>query len=97
MLRSLLIGFGFLTFSVVVAAVAENPFLIVEISGGAGAVGILLAMIFSGLLLSGDRLRANHAIKTREDRQFRNTWALYFALFAIPNVFAAIVVVSFSK
>ncbi|WP_232700103.1 DUF5316 domain-containing protein [Brevibacillus daliensis] len=97
MLRSLYTGFALLLFTVLLATIFNDIYLIVNISGGIGALSILLSMIFSGLLVSGDNLRANYAIETNEDRRNRSKWMLRFALFGLPNFIAVIIVVYFTK
>ena len=97
MLRSLYLGFALTLLSIIVAVFSDDIDLIVTISGGIGAISLLLAMIFSGSFLSGDNIRANFAIETKEDRRIRNNWTFRFALFAIPNLIAAIGVVYFTK
>ena len=94
MLRSLYTGIALLLFTVLIATIFNDIYLIVDISGGIGALSILLSMIFSGSLVSGDNLRANHPIETKEDRRNRSKWTFRFAL---PNIIAAIVVVYFTK
>ena len=51
---------------------------------GFGSVG--LAAIFSGALISGDRIRANNATESKEDNLKRNRWANHLFLFGLPNI-----------
>ncbi|GGH81171.1 hypothetical protein GCM10007096_18660 [Pullulanibacillus pueri] len=50
--------------------------------------GILIALcaILSGTLASGDRMRANYATETREDRLNRDKFTTKCFFMAIPNI-----------
>ncbi|GED33911.1 DUF5316 domain-containing protein [Brevibacillus centrosporus] len=97
MKRSLMIGFSILFFSIICSLITKNLSIAVVISGITGAISILLSAIFTGSLNSGDRLRANHAIETREDRRTRIKWAINMALIGGPNLLAAILILYFSR
>ncbi|MGN7472236.1 DUF5316 domain-containing protein [Brevibacillus sp. SAFN-007a] len=95
MKRSLRIGFSILVMSLFLSLVTNDFGWTVKLSGSAGVLCILLSAIFTGSFVSGDRMRANHAIETREDRQIRVKWARNMALIGLPNLLAAIVIVFF--
>jgi hypothetical protein len=64
------------------------------IPGGLGALLIGLSMIFSGSLVSGDRMRANFATESKEDRDNRVTGTFRLFLLGLPNFVVAIVLFS---
>jgi hypothetical protein len=55
-----------------------------------GGAAWLFGAVCSGALLSGDRIRANHATETAEDRKQRLKWAGRFFLIGLPFVVTAI-------
>lgn len=56
------------------------------ITGGIGFFFIGISIIFSGSLVSGDRMRANFATESVEDRRKRNNVTFRSALIGIPNI-----------
>lgn len=66
--------------------------LAMKISFGIGIVLLLLSMIFSGSLVSGDRIRANYHTSTTEDRTLRNKWTLHLLIMAVPFLAAGIII-----
>ncbi len=57
-----------------------------------GIIGILfigISMVFSGSMVSGDRMRANFATESVEDRRNRNAVTFRLALIGIPNLVIA--------
>ncbi|MGY4795477.1 DUF5316 domain-containing protein [Lysinibacillus fusiformis] len=55
-----------------------------------GGIFIVSAMLMSGAIASGDRMRANLATETKEDRNERNHLMNNALLLAIPNIIVAI-------
>nr|WP_253264284.1 DUF5316 domain-containing protein [Brevibacillus sp. MCWH] len=55
-----------------------------------GGAAWLFSAVCSGALLSGDRIRANYATETAEDRKQRQKWAGRLFLFGLPFVVTAI-------
>lgn len=90
----LILGLIFLTGVIVSAFLTNNWPLIVYISGGLGAVTILLASIVSGALVSGDRIRINYLMENDDDRKIRLRWMINLVLFALPNVVGAVITFS---
>ncbi|WP_163581930.1 DUF5316 family protein [Gracilibacillus saliphilus] len=60
------------------------------ITGGIGIVFIGISMIFSGALLSGDRMRANYGTESTEDRKNRNTITIRTGVIGITNLIIAL-------
>lgn len=60
-----------------------------------GAICIILiglSMIFSGTMVSGDRMRANYATESSEDRNSRNKMIMGMTLIGSPNLILAIII-----
>lgn len=93
-MRFLGIGCGWLVFSALIGVILANRALFMELIGFAGFGCWLLGAIYSGALLSGDRIRANAATETVEDRRVRNRRAWQFFLIGLPNVLTAILILS---
>ncbi|MEW4970551.1 DUF5316 family protein [Bacillus stercoris] len=53
-----------------------------------------IAVLISGLAVSGDRQRANHYSETKENRQFRIKNTLNLIILAIPSVIVVIFLLS---
>jgi hypothetical protein len=51
--------------------------------------GIGLSLVFSGSMVNGDRMRANFAAETTEERQERTSTTARLALLGLPNVVVA--------
>ncbi|WP_334073093.1 DUF5316 domain-containing protein [Paenibacillus sp. A14] len=62
-----------------------------KVTGGIGIGAWLVAGIFTGSYINGDRSRANESIETPEDRAFRNKAAKVLFLFGIPFLIIALV------
>lgn len=62
------------------------------IPGTIGVILIGLSMITSGALVSGDRMRANFATETAQDRKKRNSITFRLALVGLPNLAMAFLI-----
>ncbi|MGE5454588.1 MAG: DUF5316 domain-containing protein, partial [Methylocystaceae bacterium] len=62
----------------------------IRLSSLAGVGGLILAMILSGSLKSGDGMRAMYAQEDKIDRELRTARVSWLAMFALPNIVAAI-------
>ncbi|CEG27060.1 DUF5316 domain-containing protein [Bacillus sp. B-jedd] len=58
--------------------------------GGIGLASILISAVFSGSMLSGDRIRANFLTESKDDRRERQRTMTQFALFGLPNLLGAV-------
>ncbi|MDP5275379.1 DUF5316 domain-containing protein [Chengkuizengella axinellae] len=54
-------------------------------------VFIVLAVITSGSAVSGDRMRANFAYETKEDRYSRMRWSKNLFLMSIPSLIVGVI------
>lgn len=64
--------------------------MVTTITSGIGFFFIGISFIFSGALVSGDRMRANFATESVEGRNQRNNASFRSALIAIPSFVVAI-------
>ncbi|MFJ8090662.1 DUF5316 domain-containing protein [Lysinibacillus sp. NPDC095746] len=67
------------------------------VSGAVGCIFIVISMIFSGSMVSGDRMRANIATETTEHRDERNKITLNSLCIALPNIIVAVLLYYLSK
>ncbi|MGE7674485.1 DUF5316 domain-containing protein [Lysinibacillus sp. NPDC094403] len=67
------------------------------VSGTVGCIFIVISMIFSGSLASGDRMRANFATESIENRDERNKITINSLYIALPNIIVAVLFYYFSK
>jgi len=67
------------------------------VSGAVGCIFIVISMIFSGSMVSGDRMRANIATETTEHRDERNKITLNSLYIALPNIIVAVLLYYLSK
>ncbi|MCL6428451.1 DUF5316 family protein [Bacillus subtilis] len=65
-----------------------------SIFGTVSIIIIGIAVLISGLAVSGDRQRANHYSETKENRQFRIKNTLNLIILAIPSVIVVIFLLS---
>jgi len=64
--------------------------MVTTITSGIGLFFIGISFIFSGVLVSGDRMRANLATESDEGRNKRNNVSFRSALIGIPSFVVAI-------
>lgn len=67
------------------------------VPGTVGCIFIVISMIFSGSMASGDRMRANFATESIENRDERNKITSNSLYIALPNLIVAILFYYFSK
>lgn len=60
------------------------------ITGVIGVVFIVLSMLFSGSMVSGDRMRANYSSESKEDRLERLETTKRLALIGFPNIIVSL-------
>jgi hypothetical protein len=93
-LKRLGIGTGIFCVLSLVGLIAGDVQLIITLTGGAALLMLALAVIFSGSLGSGDRIRASYGHEDKQERQRRNQWTSTLCLMAIPNILGAIILFS---
>ncbi|WP_421378023.1 DUF5316 domain-containing protein [Bacillus salacetis] len=67
----------------------ENAYYI---SAGIAVIFLGISIISSGAMVSGDRMRANFATESAEDRRARNGITFKSALIGLPNLGIAVLV-----
>ena len=60
------------------------------ITGVIGVVFIGLSMLFSGSMVSGDRMRANFSSESKEERRERLVSTKLLALIGLPNIIVSL-------
>jgi hypothetical protein len=90
------LGIGAVIFCIlgIAGLIADDAQLIVDLAGGVALVMLALAVVFSGSLGSGDRIRANYGHEDNKERQRRNQWTSSLLLMAIPNILGAVILFS---
>jgi len=94
-LKSLGIGIAVFCMLTLVGLIAGDVQLVINLTGGAALILLALAIIFSGSLGSGDRIRASYSHENSVERKRRNRLTSSLVLMSIPNVLGAIIVLSF--
>ena len=77
--------------SIIISLIMKDIYFAVSITSGIGLLLLFVALLLSGVFVSGDRMRANQASETKEARIERNNVALNSILIAIPNFAVAII------
>lgn len=85
------IGFILSLVGIIVSLVFWDLHMIPVITSSIGVVFLVATLIFSGTLVSGDRIRANYATEPEEERKSRNKMFTNSLLLAIPNFIVSIV------
>ncbi|MGP4042498.1 DUF5316 domain-containing protein [Gracilibacillus sp. D59] len=65
------------------------------ITAGIGFLFIGISMVFSGSMVSGDRMRANFATESDDDRRIRRSVTFRSGLIGIPNLVIALLIYYF--
>ncbi|MNN61461.1 hypothetical protein D3C81_1766960 [compost metagenome] len=61
-------------------------------TSGVGVFSLLLAGVFSGAIISGDRIRANNSIETPEDNKTRQKYSTVLFLAGVPFLLTSLVI-----
>ncbi|MFJ8460590.1 DUF5316 domain-containing protein [Lysinibacillus xylanilyticus] len=96
-LRYLLIGVFLSLFGVLISMIFWGMEKVYIVTGTVGCIFIGISMILSGSMVSGDRMRANFATETTDERDERNKITMNAFLIALPNIFVAILFYYLSK
>ncbi|MCM3782569.1 DUF5316 domain-containing protein [Neobacillus mesonae] len=64
---------------------------VIKISGGIGVAALVLALVMSGSLVSGDRYRGNYGKETTEERNERMGVSFGFIKFGVPSLVVYII------
>lgn len=91
-MRTLIIGLILGICSAVLVGLFGSWMVAMKIVGGVGIGSWLLAGVFSGAFISGDRTRANQHIESSEDRKLRNKYSSILFLFGLPFLIIALII-----
>jgi hypothetical protein len=69
-----------------IAFIMSDPKFLLKLTGWSAAITLGLAMIFSGALVSGDRMRANTYSEQAEDRKTRINLSGIMLYLSVPNL-----------
>ncbi|QGH34709.1 hypothetical protein GI584_11995 [Gracilibacillus salitolerans] len=94
-MRCFLIGIILSVIGVLISLIMWGIDKAYVITGGIGILFIGISMIFSGSMVNGNRMRANFATESAEDRRNRNSVTLHTALIGIPNIVIALLIYFF--
>jgi hypothetical protein len=89
-LKYLLFGIGLSLIGILISIFLwgiEKAYLV---TGSIGFIFIGISMVMSGSIVSGDRMRANFATESAEDRKERNRITLNSMLLGLPSVLTAV-------
>lgn len=92
-MRSLLAGVGLIGVGVIISWLKQDEQFLLLYATFVGGGLWLVSAILSGALVSGDRIRANYATETAEDRANRHLWMIRFFLAGIPSAIVAIILI----
>lgn len=73
-----------------VSIIVWDIHMVSVITSGIGFFFIGVALITSGSMVSGDRMRANFATESNESREERQNISFYSILIGLPNIAVAI-------
>ncbi|MGE7998350.1 DUF5316 domain-containing protein [Lysinibacillus sp. NPDC093190] len=96
-MRYFLIGVFLSLCGVLISMILWGMEKIYLVSGTVGCIFIVISMIFSGSMVSGDRMRANIATETTEHRDERNKLTVNSLYIALPNIIVAALFYYLSK
>ncbi|MEK4387686.1 DUF5316 domain-containing protein [Solibacillus sp. FSL W7-1464] len=84
-MKYLLIGTGLSLTGILLAIIIWDVHMISNVTSGIGFIFLIVACLFSGAFVNGDRMRANWANETKESWIQRNKIAWCSLIMAIPN------------
>ncbi|MER2028844.1 MAG: DUF5316 domain-containing protein [Solibacillus sp.] len=90
-MKYFLIGTGLSLIGILFAIIIWDVHMISNITSGIGFIFLIVACIFSGAFVNGDRMRANMAMETKESWVQRNKIAWYSLTMAVPNFAVAFI------
>lgn len=95
MLNAIGLGFAIVILGLLFSCIFGDIDIATKISGATVAICLGFGAIFSGLLGSGDRIRANYSTEDNEERKRRTRWISKLLLVGLPNLLAVIVYITF--
>lgn len=92
MLKGLIWGTGLTITAIIISAVTGNWMLGTNICSYLGVASLILAIIVSGSLKSGDGMRAIFSRETKSESLNRDARVNWLSMFALPNIIAALLI-----
>ncbi|MEK5078498.1 DUF5316 domain-containing protein [Solibacillus sp. FSL W7-1436] len=83
-MKYLLIGTGLSLIGILIAVIIWDVHMISNITSGMGFIFLIVACLFSGAFVNGDRMRANWSNETKENWVQRNKIAWRSLIMAVP-------------
>src|SRR5690606_9124736 len=90
-MKYLLIGTGLSLIGILIAVIIWDVHMISNITSGMGFIFLIVACLFSGAFVNGDRMRANWSNETKENSVQRNKIAWRSLIMAVPNFAVAFI------
>lgn len=90
-MKYLLIGTGLSLIGILIAVIIWDVHMISNITSGMGFIFLIVACLFSGAFVNGDRMRANWSNETKENWVQRNKIAWRSLIMAVPNFAVAFI------
>ena len=88
--KSLLLGIVCAFIGVLTGLLLRDWSMTTKICGYIGFGCLILAGIFEGSFVSGDRIRGNYSSETKDDRSERQNIASALFIVSVPNILAVI-------
>lgn len=92
MLKGLIWGTGLTVIVIIFSAITGNWQLGTNVCSFLGVASLILAMVFSGSLKSGEGMRSFYAQESKTDQISREARVTWLAMFALPNIAAALLI-----
>lgn len=96
-MRYLLFGIGLSLIGILISIFLLGIDKAYLLTGSIGFIFIGISMVMSGSIVSGDRMRANFATESAEDRKERNRITLNSMLLGLPSVLIAVLLYYLTK
>ncbi|MCT6926297.1 MULTISPECIES: DUF5316 family protein [Bacillales] len=88
-IRYFLYGIMLALGSIIIAFILGDVQKVIRIAGTIGGILLILTMFFSGVFVNGDRLRANLATESSEQKNRRHRYEEIFLFMSLPCLIVA--------
>lgn len=88
-MKYFLVGVIVAVVALVISYIALGSDQTYVIPGGIGLFFIVISLLFSGLMVNGDKMRANFSTESDVDRRKRTQTAFRTGLIGLPNILLA--------
>ncbi|MEK4627419.1 MAG: DUF5316 domain-containing protein [Solibacillus sp.] len=90
-MKYLLFGTTLSLISILLSFIIWDIQMVHKLTGAISLIFFFVAMVFSGALINGDKIRANYMMESKEDRKNRNNITFRCLLIALPNFIVGLV------